>query len=319
MRLLRSLVRQALEWAGIAVSIAMPSLADVAYVTCQTGDEVSVIDLTTRTETARWQVPGKPAGIAVAHNAVFTVSADSKTILRMNPETGAVAAETVLDGGPIGTVLDAARDRLFVSDWYSARIWVLAASDLTILRTLDVGASPAGLTLSPDGRFLASADKEANQVSVFDAETLEHLHSVQVGTRPFGLSFDPNGRLFVANVGTNDVTVVDPQNGEILATVQVGDRPYGVAFAQGHAFVTNQYAGTVSVIDLDALTVTKTLTVGEYPEGIDATSDRNHVVLANWFDNTITIIDANKQTVIEDIETCDGPRAFGAFILGGQK
>ncbi len=314
-----ALVRLGLEWVGVAVFAATPGLADIAYVTCQTGDEVSVIDLKSRAETARWMLPGKPAGVAVSSDAVFTVSADSKTVRRTHPQTGAIEAEQTLEGGPVGIALDPMRDRLFISDWYSARIWVLAAPDLSLIGSLSVGAAPAGLALSPDGRFLASAEKEADQATVFDAETLEPLHSVQVGTRPFGLTFAPDGRLFVANVGTNDVTIVDPQTGKVLATVPVGDRPYGVAFAQGRAFVTNQYDGTVSVIDLDSLDVLKTLTVGEYPEGIDATKDQSRIVLANWFDNTVTIVDAATLSVIEDIDTCDGPRAFGAFILGEQK
>ncbi|WP_300035575.1 YncE family protein [uncultured Roseobacter sp.] len=312
-------MRRVPELISVAACVAMPVMADTAYVTCQTGDALSVIDLSAGQETARWQLPGKPAGVAVSAEAVFTVSADSKTVQRMHPGTGTVEAAKTLEGGPVGIALDPARNRLFVSDWYSARIWVLAAPDLTVLQQLVVGAAPAGLALSPDGRFLASADKEADQASVFDAQTLEPLHRISVGTRPFGLSFAPDGRLFVANVGTNDVTVADPATGVVLATIPVGDRPYGVAFAQGHAFVTNQYDGTVSVIDLETLTVTKTLSVGEYPEGIDATPDQSRIVLANWFDNTVTIIDAGTQSVIEDVETCDGPRAFGAFILGEQQ
>ncbi|MEM9577885.1 MAG: cytochrome D1 domain-containing protein [Pseudomonadota bacterium] len=310
------LVRRGLEALGIAAMVVPPAVADVAYVTCQTGDEVGIIDLTRGQETMRWQVPGKPAGVAVSPGAVFSVSAESKVIRRMHPGSGEVMAETTLDGGPIGVVLDAPRDRLFVSDWYAARIWVLAASDLSIERSLKVGAAPAGVALSPDGRFLASAEKDADQASVFDAETLELLHRISVGTRPFGLSFGPDGRLYVANVGSHDVTVADPQTGEHIATVPVGERPYGVSFAKGRAFVTNQYAGTISVIDTETLEMLKTLTVGEYPEGIDTTQDGKRVVLANWFDNTVTVVDAETLSVIETIETCDGPRAFGSFILG---
>jgi YVTN family beta-propeller protein len=122
----------------------------------------------------------------------------------------------------------------------------------------------------------------------------------------------------VANVGSIDVTVVDPTHGRVETTVAAGDRPYGVAFAQGRAFVTNQYENTVTVINLATLDVSAILDVGEYPEGIDATSDDRQIVLANWFDNTVTIIDATTLAVVEDADTCDGPRAFGAFILGGE-
>ena len=50
----------------------------------------------------------------------------------------------------------------------------------------------------------------------------------------------------------------------------VGHRPYAVALAGQHAFVTNQYASTVSVIDIGSLKVVRTIDVGDHPEGIQA-------------------------------------------------
>lgn len=301
--------------AAIAIAATVCAARDLAFVTCQTGDVVSVLDIAAGEEVARWSVPGKPAGVAVSETAVFTVAADSKTVRKHDTLSGDVLVARELDGGPIGIVHDAARGRLFVSDWYNARIWVLDDRSLEITGDLTVGAAPAGLALSPDGHFLASADRDADQVSVFDAETLTLHAGFDVGSRPFGLRFAPDGRLFVGNVGSNDVTVIDLANQEVTAAVPVGDRPYGVAFAQKRAFVTNQYEDSLSVIDLETLTPLTKLETGEYPEGIDTTTDGRRIVVANWFDNTVTIFDAKTLSVIQDIDTCDGPRAFGTFLL----
>lgn len=295
---------------------AGPAAGDLAFVTCQNGDAVSVLDLDTGQERARWPVPGKPAGVAVAPDgSVFTVSPDSKTVRRYSAD-GTLMAQVTLDGGPIGVAHDAARGRLFVSDWYNARLWVLEDVTLTVLSELPAGAAPAGLALSPDGTLLASAERDANRVSLYDADTLTLLRTVPVGTRPFGLGFAPDGRLFVGNVGSNDMTVIAPHTGAVLATVPVGERPYGVAFARSRAFVTNQYENTVSVIALDDLSIIATLEVGEYPEGIAATGD-GRIAVANWFDNTLNLIDARTLEPLAALETADGPRAFGAFILKG--
>lgn len=295
---------------------AAPAAADMAYVTCQNGEELSVIDLGARAEVARWTLPGKPAGVAVAPGAVYTVAAESKT-LRRHALSGDVGAEAVLDGGPMGIAVDAARGRVFVSDWYAGRVWVRDAATLAPLTELAVGAAPSGLDLSPDGRFLAVAERDADRVSAFDAETLAPLWRAPVGARPFGLRFAPDGRLFVANVGSDDVTVLDPETGTPLATIPVGARPYGVGFAAGRAFVTNQYAETVSVIALDRFAPVATLDVGEYPEGVDSTND-GRIAVANWFSNTLSVIDAASLDTLAEIETCDGPRAFGTFVAGDQ-
>lgn len=294
----------------------MPAMAgDLAYVTNQNSSDLSVLDLDRRAEIARRPLPGKPAGVAVSPDgAVYTVSPDSKTVRRFDA-SGRETARAVLDGGPIGIAL--ARGLVFVSDWYNARIWILKADTLAPAGTLATGSAPAGLAVSPEGRWLASADRDANQVSVFALDTLALHCRLTVGTRPFGLAFAPDGRLFVGNVGSDDVTVLDVSAGKTLATVPVGARPYGVAFARGRAFVTNQYADSVSVIDLDTLDPVAEIEVGEYPEGIDTASDGTTLVVANWFSNTVSLIDAERLTVTGEIATGDGPRAFGKFIETG--
>ncbi|WP_250956122.1 beta-propeller fold lactonase family protein [Rhizobium sp. CG5] len=292
------------------------ALADYAYVTNQSSSDLSVIDLDRMVEVERVPVPGAPAGIAVAPKlgAVFTVSPDSKVLRRYGMPVGKPLAERTLDGGPIGVAVDERRGRVFVSDWYNARVWVLAADDLSTSQMLSTGSAPAGLALSPDGQWLATADRDANQVSIFDAQTLELRHRVTVGQRPFGITFSPDGRLFSADVGSNTVTAVDPVNGQVLGHVATRERPYAVAFAGGRGFVTNQYDDSVSVFEAQSLAAIATIDTGEYPEGIDTTADGRRIVVANWFSNSVMVIDPVSLEIVGEISTGDGPRAFGRFL-----
>ncbi|SFB12467.1 40-residue YVTN family beta-propeller repeat-containing protein [Poseidonocella pacifica] len=289
----------------------------MAYITNQSSSDLSVLDLETRSELRRISVPGQPAGVVAHGTEAFTVSPESKTVRRIDTRSGEVLAEVLLDGGPIGIALDLKGGRVFVSDWYNARIWVLDALSLTVIDTLQTGSAPAGLAIQSG--LLAAANRDADQVSIFDLSDLSSRGVVPTGERPFGLGFAPDGRLFVGNVGTNDVTVIDPEAGEVIGTVPVGERPYGVAFAKGQAFVTNQYSDSVSVINLQNLEVIRQIDVGEYPEGIDVTGDGERIVVANWFSNSVTLIDAGTLEVLGEIETGDGPRAFGRFIAREDK
>lgn len=120
-----------------------PAAGDVAYVTTQNDDGVSILDLAAGTERARIAVPGKPAGVAAAADGFFTVSPDSKTVRRFDA-SGAPAGELVLDGGPIGIAADPGSGRVFVSDWYNARIWVIDGDAMAVTGTLKTGSAPAG-------------------------------------------------------------------------------------------------------------------------------------------------------------------------------
>lgn len=318
MRLRRNLANSRCIVGSVLLGLlqAGSAVADYAYVTNQTSSDLSVIDLDRMVEIERVPVPGAPAGIAVAPKlgAVFTVSPDSKVLRRYGLRVGKPQVERRLDGGPIGVAVDENRGRVFVSDWYNARVWVIAADDLSTSQMLSTGSAPAGLALSPDGQWLATADRDANQVSIFDAQTLELQHRVTVGLRPFGVTFSPDGRLFSADVGSNTVTAVDPISGLVLGHAATRERPYAVAFAGGRGFVTNQYDDSVSVFDAVTFAAIATIDTGEYPEGIDTTADGRQIVVANWFSNSITVIDPLTLEVVGEIATGDGPRAFGHFL-----
>jgi YVTN family beta-propeller protein len=68
------------------------------------------------------------------------------------------------------------------------------------------------------------------------------------------------------------------------------------------------------VIDLESLTEVRRIPVGEYPEGIALHPDGRRVYVANWFDGTVSVIDAQRLEVIETLPGGDGSRAYGEFI-----
>lgn len=287
-----------------------------AFVTNQNSSDLSVLDLTERTEIRRVPVPGKPAGVAVspALKSFFTVSPDSKTLRRFSLSTCTETASLQLPGGPTGIAVAPGHGLIFVSDWYNARLHVVEAQSFKLIRELETGSAPAGIAVAPDESWVASADRDSNQVSLYSLPGLDLLARIPVGERPFGLAAAPDGLLHVANVGSNSVSVVDPSKRAVIAEVTVGDRPYGVAFARGRAFVTDQYADTLSVYSLTDFSPEAVLDVGEYPEGIQATPDSSLIVSTNWFSNTVSLTDPVSLKVTGEIGTGDGPRAFGHFI-----
>lgn len=299
----------ALLLAGLSSSL---QAGEIAVVTNQNSDDVSLIDLEERRETARIAIGGKPAGVDVSTGTAFIVSPDSKTLTRLDPVSGEITGRLQLDGGPLGVAVGGGH--VFVSDFYNARIWVIDPEAMEVETTLETAAAPAGLETT--GSYLVSADRDADAVSIFALDGLRPLHRIGVGAHPFGLSADPEtGLVHVANVGSDNLTVLDPESGEVVRTVKTGPRPYGITFAGGRGFVSDQYGDTVTVFDPGTGERLGRIAVGEYPEGIDVSADGRLVYVANWFSNTLSIIDAETLEVIGEIDTGDGPRAFGRFIV----
>jgi DNA-binding beta-propeller fold protein YncE len=176
----------------------------------------------------------------------------------VSPDEGValVVASTKVDpSDPKKTVPD---NRLSVID--------LKASPPTIIATLEMGISPAGVSFSPDGKLVLVANRGDGTVSVLTANgtTLSSVGKVQVGDAKSGPShvvFFPDGkRALVTRDGDHRISVlsIDGSKVEDTKAYMVGGvRPYSISVSPKAdlAVVTNQGGGqgdtdTISVIDL---------------------------------------------------------------------
>lgn len=293
--------------------LASPALAgDLAFVTSQNAGMVTLLDTATGQVLAQTPIAGKPAPVAYdpAAGRAYVIAADTGRLSVLD-ERGGVKASRNLGEGAFGLAV-APGGGLFVTDWFGARLIHL---DQGLQRIWDVptGAAPAGVAVSPDGRWVATADRDDDAVSIFDAATGALLHKVKTaGAHPFGITFH-DGRFWTADVQGDTVSVIDPASGTLAGQVPTGSHPYAVAFAGGRGFVTNQYAGTLTVFDPASLAVLAEIPAGDYPEGISPLPDGDAVAVANWESDTLVIIDAESLTIRSEIDMPSGPRAFGQF------
>jgi YVTN family beta-propeller protein len=152
-------------------------------------------------------------------------------------------------------------------------------------------------------------------VSIIGVAGRTVIATIATGKRPFGVTIDAEGRsAYTANVASNDVTVIDIAAQRVLHTIKVGNRPYAVALAAGRGFVTDQYAGTVTVFEVATGGVERSFEACDHPEGIEADAARAFVYVACWGDNNVLKIDAKTLQIIAKASVGDGPRAFGKFL-----
>lgn len=297
---------------AVLLMISPVFAGDIAFVTSQNGNAVSVIDLTNGEVVAQTPLEGAPAPVAYDASAgrAYVVAAETGRLTVLD-EAARPIMEKDLGSGAFG-VAAAPDGGVFVTDWYKGRLRRLDAN-LSEVWSAPTGRAPAGVAVSHDGALVATADRDDDCVSIFDAISGRLLRKVKTaGPHPFGLHFHDR-RLWTADVEGNSVSVIDPLTGRLIARVPTGSHPYGVAFAGGRGFVTNQYDSTVTVFDAESLELLGEVETGDYPEGIAALPDGTGVVVANWDSDTVSIVDADTLTVTRQIEVPAGPRAFGRF------
>lgn len=296
----------------LALLFAGPAAADdLAFVTSQTANSVSIVSLTKAEIVVEVPVAGAPAPVAYdpAHGRAYVVAAETGDLTALD-ETGKVLWQKNLGEGAFGLAV-APDGGLFVTDWYHAKLTRYDAR-MQSQWSAPTGKSPAGVAASQDGALVAVADRDEDQVSIYDATSGERRVVVKTGSHPYAVVFH-DGKIWSSDVQSDSVTVIDPVEGRVIGTVPTGSHPYGIAFAGGRGFVTNQYAGTLTVFDAATLKPIETLPTDDYPEGIATLPDGSGVVVVHWDSNTLTIVDAKDLRTRDSLEMPDGPRSFGLF------
>ena len=94
--------------------------------------------------------------------------------------------------------------------------------------------------------------------------------------------------------------------------------PYGVAVSPdgGLILVTNQQGGTLVVVDATDGMWRATVRVGRYPEGVVIAEASAYV--ANWFSDSVSVIDMATLRETARIAVPDGPRSL-AVARGGDR
>jgi YVTN family beta-propeller protein len=150
---------------------------------------------------------------------------------------------------------------------------------------------------------------------------------------PIGLAIDSSGKGLWAVLNLNNTLAeIDLASSRVKREIAVGNAPYGVVLSGKRAYVTNWGGrppapdstvgpagagapvrvdkvrfiandGSVSVVDLESGKELKQIVVGLHPSAIAATPDGRLLVVANANSDTLSIIDARRDEVVETIST----------------
>ena len=180
--------------------------------------------------------------------------------------------------------------------------------------TLEVGNTPYGVAVTPDGNQVLVTLVDSNEVVFINTSDFSQVvKTLRVGSAPRGVAVEPNGRYaYVANSDNDTVSQISLSARDIVDTIDLdeGAEPWGVAARYDNenatpiVYVTNHNAGTVTVIGED--NETTTIRVGNEPIGVAVTPDGKYVYVANSDDNTVSIIDTETEST-DTLNVDNGP------------
>lgn len=221
---------------------------------------------------------------------VLVTSEESKALLKIDVETGKVAAAYPTDQA-ISHMVVAAPDgtRAFVANIGSGSVTAIDLEAGSKLASIPTGKGAEGIAVTPDGKEIWVTNRAADTVSVVDAASLEIVKEIPSKSFPIRAKATPDGRhVLVSNAQSGEVAVFDAATKEEVRRIPMklsaaspegrlfGDRfgdspvPIGILIPPGgkRAYVANANADVVAILDLETWKVAGVLTAGKEPDGL---------------------------------------------------
>lgn len=225
-------------------------------------------------------------------STVAVYDADTLTLIKQFDKNAVVHSRDV--------IIDAVRDRAYVSSARSNRIAVFDTSTNTPLSDIAVGRdaddfSPMSLALDEASGTLVTVSASSAKAAIIDVVSGSVAEAALPDgvSRASGVAYDPaTGRIYVASQGTGDLVVVEKDgtvvNQVVTATglkdadgkdISSGALNVALDPANSLVYVTNRNAGTITVHDLDG-TIKQTIDAGRNPNHVQY-DGRGHVYAVN--------------------------------------
>ena len=242
-------------------------------------DSIAVkIDATSYTLIGTVPTGEHPAHIILTPDGstVYVTNGGDNTVTAINAETLAEVATIPVGESPHGARPSPDGKWIFVANANDTTLSVIETASNTRLEEIEVGERPVQVAFSPDGAFVYVSLNGDNALGKVDVATRTLVDTVEVGAGPIQVFVTPDNQyVLVANQGTESnpsttVSIVDTETFAVMNTVETGQGAHGVVVdpAGTYAYITNIYAGTVTVVDLTTQEVIASIAVGSGPNGI---------------------------------------------------
>jgi YVTN family beta-propeller protein len=162
------------------------------------------------------------------------------------------------------------------------------------------GSSNSLMDVSPDGARLLVANADNGTVTFVDVQARKVIREVPVGDKPEGVCWlGTTGLAAVTVYRDNQVVLVN--DGGVVARIPVPHEPYGVVARKdgSRAYVTQEYPGTVSEIDVAGRKVLREIPAGTMVRGIALAPDEKRLYVTEFYTGILNAIDLDKGKVVD--------------------
>jgi YVTN family beta-propeller protein len=193
----------------------------------------------------------------------------------------------------------------------------------------------AGATATSPGYLAYVTNEDSNELTIIDTGSDSVVATVPVGTRPRGVKVTPDGKtVFVALSGSpkcpptmpdeeceklkvdkskDGIAVIDAATRAVTKVIPGGSDPeaFDISANGQLLYVSNEDAGTASIVEIGPGTVRATVETGREPEGVTVSPDGKTVWITGETDHDLTVLDAETGMKATSVKVGMRPRSVG--------
>lgn len=218
------------------------------------------------------------------------------TITVFDKRSARIGAVIATGAGPSGMVLDQPRMRAYVALAGEDAIGVIdvKANDMVERIRLNPGDAPCFLALTPDGRFMVTANSGSNSASILDAQSRTELARIPVGNGAEYVVMDPNGRrAYVSCTLSNKIYVIDLATRLLAGTIATESGPRYAQFNRSgdRLYVIQDMSPNLLVVTPNLLGSIQRINAGIGTSSLKVNTFTDQLYLGKTFGGIIDIYD----------------------------
>jgi YVTN family beta-propeller protein len=242
---------------------------------------------------------------------VQIVDRKSGAVLQTLPQIAAFVGLTFSNDGKTLYASGGNDDSIFVYRWNGSEAVADGKIDL-IARPKPVRnakpkdpagiAYPAGIAMSPDGRFLYIAENLGDTLAVLDVATKRVIQRVKTDRYPYTVLADTRGDVYVSAWGDNSVNRFRASKDGTLrriARIVVGRHPSAMVMRGTRLYVVSASTDSISVVDTTTSKVVRTLhdappagpREGSTPNALALSRDGSRLFVAEADSNAVAVFE----------------------------
>ena len=289
--------------------------ANLAYITNEKDNTVSVIDINKKKVVKTVKVGQRPRGIIMSKDGklVLVATSDDDRVEVRDAKTMKLKYHLPSGPDPELFILSPEDDVLYIANEDDAMVTVVDMNDKMIIDDIPVGVEPEGMGVTNNGKILVNTSETTNMAHFINTDTLEIIENVLVDARPRVAMFTPDDKeVWVSAEIGGTVKVISPASKEVTHTIgfeipgvnEESIQPVGVRHTNDgkYTFIALGPANRIAVVDQKTKEVIKYLLVGQRVWQLAFTPDQKTLLCTNGVSNDVSFINVNKLKVEKSVK-----------------